>query len=721
MEAGNPLSNPYVGPRPFALGEEKFFFGRNREINNLINLIFAYSVVLLNAQSGAGKTSLVNAGIIPKLSEEGHKILRARIRDPLPAAAKPDAQSNFFVFKTLVSWNGSSPDKLTRTSFKDYLKNWERPVDADGEPLLRVLIFDQFEDIFTSHLKHWKDRQGFFAQLGEALVEDSQLRLMFVMREEYVSRLGAYADLLPDKLRVRYYLEHLRHDAAVNAIVLPLKNTKRSCADDAAQELVVNLSKIRVDNELIPGEFVEPVQLQIVCQNLWQRLPPEVEVINRQHLADFGDVSQALSGFYERSLQTAVERTKVSERDLREWIEHHLITSEGTPGIVHRGNQKTEGMPNAVIDVLEELRLIRGEPRAGIPWYELAHDRFVVAVQSSNRNWRERWEYRWPRILAVSLVSILMLVVVGVVLASSQAAAAQKVADATLQFNIEVQSDWVATRVLGLGGIPTVQLTQTPSADFLATATAQAQTWQPRATEDHDVTMVYVPQGCFWMGNQAGEPEEQSVFETCIETPYWIDQNEVTKADFDIFGTESRTALWDDPLMPRTIVKWAEALRYCKTRNPNARLPTEVEWEYAARGPNSLLYPWGNVFIGDQSYVVYAGNIGTEEHPIPFLQSDIEGNLVASRAEGASWVGAHDMSGNVREWTMTVYDKRFSYPNIVTPEANTADDMPVDRIARGGGYLSVDGRNLTTASRNHAPANEYYKDIGFRCMLPAQS
>jgi len=74
-------SNPYRGPRPFEIGEQKIFFGRDREVKDLLSLIIAHRVVLLYAQSGAGKTSLLNAGLIPLLIEEGFDVLPvARVR-----------------------------------------------------------------------------------------------------------------------------------------------------------------------------------------------------------------------------------------------------------------------------------------------------------------------------------------------------------------------------------------------------------------------------------------------------------------------------------------------------------------------------------------------------------------------------------------------------------------------------------------------------------------
>ncbi|MBK8034107.1 MAG: formylglycine-generating enzyme family protein [Chloroflexi bacterium] len=94
-------------------------------------------------------------------------------------------------------------------------------------------------------------------------------------------------------------------------------------------------------------------------------------------------------------------------------------------------------------------------------------------------------------------------------------------------------------------------------------------------------------------------------------------------------------------------INWFEARDFCALRE--ARLPTEREWEYAARGPDSLTYPWGNVFVPENVVYNRVAAQGTAD------VVDAEGN--PARPGGASWVGALDMSGNVYEWTSTRYDE----------------------------------------------------------------
>jgi formylglycine-generating enzyme required for sulfatase activity len=209
--------------------------------------------------------------------------------------------------------------------------------------------------------------------------------------------------------------------------------------------------------------------------------------------------------------------------------------------------------------------------------------------------------------------------------------------------------------------------------------------------------MVYVPGGTFPMGSAEGDaravPEERPQHMVTLDG-FWIDQTEVTNAQFVQFlnehgnsgvqGTqmivldqgytrisqagdqfETTEAALDGPVV---MVTWHGAASYCEWAG--GRLPTEAEWEYAARGPEGSLYPWGNAppncnlaNYGDCSRVLVR---------------------VGSRPAGTSWCGALDMAGNVWEW---VNDWFGPYSGLAqeNPAGPTADDVPV---LRGGGWHS---------------------------------
>jgi WD40 repeat protein len=390
---------PYVGPRPFTQDDKSYFFGRDREANELLSLIIAHPVVLLYAQSGAGKTSLLNASIIPLLEKRSSQIFGpARVSGQIPPEINQKDVPNIYVFHTLLSLESDIPDEasLTKMSFGQYLKTRPSPPRVEGLSTRRVVIFDQFEEVFTTSPERWNERESFFDSVGSALEEDPSLRVVFAMREEYLASMDPYTGLLPERLRTRFRLERLRKEPALLAVKKPVEKTDRTFAPGAAEQLVESLLKVPIKSASgvvvdVSEEFIEPVQLQVVCQNLWQKLPPEVKVIDEKYIEGYGDVDQALSTYYDNCIAKVVEEFKgqVVEGELRRWFGTRIITPDGIRGIVYKDDSTgtTGGLPNNVVARLEDLRLVRPELRGGAAWYELTHDRFIGPIRQSNLRW----------------------------------------------------------------------------------------------------------------------------------------------------------------------------------------------------------------------------------------------------------------------------------------------------------------------------------------------
>ncbi len=386
---------PYIGPRPFKKDEGELFFGRDQEADELVSLITAHPVVLVYAQSGSGKSSLLNARVIPKLEsdDEGFEVLGPlRVQGQVPANVVVDKETNIYILNALLSYDpNQDPGRLSRLTLSDYLKQRPPRVNKFNEPSPRVIIFDQFEEIFTAYSDRWEQRAGFFEQIRNAIEDDRvPLRVVFAMREDYIAELDPYVSTLPEKLRTRYRLEQLRKEPALLAVTKPLKGTGRSYGNGVAEQLVDNLRRLPGASAEDPklGPYVEPVQLQVVCQSIWQALGPAETEITQNHLKDYGDVNRALSAFYERSVKIVCEKTGTPEADLRDWFGNTLITQEGRRAPVYRGAQKTEGLANAAVEMLDSMQLIKSELKgASDRWYELAHDRFIEPVRQSNESW----------------------------------------------------------------------------------------------------------------------------------------------------------------------------------------------------------------------------------------------------------------------------------------------------------------------------------------------
>ncbi len=263
--------------------------------------------------------------------------------------------------------------------------------------------------------------------------------------------------------------------------------------------------------------------------------------------------------------------------------------------------------------------------------------------------------------------------------------------------------------------------------DACINITANAQ-WKPFIREFNQIEMVLVPVGCFQMGNDDGFAEEQPAHEICFDKPFWIDLTEVTVSQFvnflngqpepvdsyqgwlDYEGnplTDYRYqfALEDSnwyPLYregnrPLMRVTWVGASDYCKWRG--ARLPSEAEWEYAARGPESYLYPWGNELDKDKIIIMKV--------MIP---------EVGSIPQGASWVGALDMAGSLFEWTSSLY-KPYPYQADDGREVSFDVDSTGYRVFRGSpwyhSYQEFD--NISATARFEGFTDYGYWYHGFRC------
>jgi hypothetical protein len=393
--------NPYPGPRPFQLEEDRIFAGRDHEITELSSLIIAHRVVLLYAQSGAGKTSLLNAGLAPALQEKGVELLPvARVGIPVPQTVALEHVHNVYTFSAIGDMLPDKPDEdqwLRTATLADALTQIPRRKDEVGDPVLWVIAFDQFEELFSKYPQRWQDCKGFFNQVADALQKDNYLRVLFVLREDSLAVFAEFASLLPESARTWYHLERLREPEALLAITQPLEGTQWSFADQVAETLGRDLMAVTVEDPLgevisVPGEFVEPVQLPVVCYGLFERIPPTSTTITIADLQTFGNPDEALQLFYEKAIDSAVTTAGIDEGELRSWFETYLITPVGTRGLVFQGRETTGGIPNRVVDVLAAQHLIRPEIRSGSRWYELTHDRFIRPIQRSNLEWKsEQW------------------------------------------------------------------------------------------------------------------------------------------------------------------------------------------------------------------------------------------------------------------------------------------------------------------------------------------
>jgi formylglycine-generating enzyme required for sulfatase activity len=282
-------------------------------------------------------------------------------------------------------------------------------------------------------------------------------------------------------------------------------------------------------------------------------------------------------------------------------------------------------------------------------------------------------------------------------------------------------------------GAPTSGPASQPPGTPVASPERQAGTARD---DSHGVAQVWVPGGVFTMGSEIGSAtppswarnevaSERPAHDVAISRGYWIDTTEVTVAAFAAFksaGGYEDQSLWSeagwtwlernttkelpDPCVeqaqgePQVCVTWYEAEAYAAWRG--GRLPTEAEWEFAARGPESRVYPWGD------EYDPTLANLDGGTAPKP----------VGSYPGGASWVGGLDMAGNAMEWVADWYSTSYYGEGVRDDPTGPAEGTI--KVEKGGWWGPPDdaGAYIGRGSYRHFEDPPFYDDhhIGFRIV-----
>lgn len=376
--------NPYVGPRP--LRTDEVLYARGRETREVADTLIAEGTVILHSPSGAGKTSLIQAGVIPLLQHEGlHPLPPLRV-----GATPPTSVRNRYVHSVAARLLGDPRDAgdLTDISLVDALDRALRAASGGSA----VLIFDQFEEIVTSDPTDLDAKAVFFRELVQ-VISQGRVRALFSLREEYLGWLHKY---LPLRTWARFRIDFLSHADAVAAIKSPAASAGVEFTDEAAHQLVQDLSSVRVQRPgggvvRVHGPYVEPFQLQVVCRDLWARL--ERERGDRLTAITLDDIKRSvgtdaqLGAYFATAVAEVARETGADELALRRWLETSLTTPDGFRSQTVSGPSIEGADPQAVIDGLQDAYLIRADVRGETTWYELAHDRLISVVLIDNAAW----------------------------------------------------------------------------------------------------------------------------------------------------------------------------------------------------------------------------------------------------------------------------------------------------------------------------------------------
>lgn len=363
-------SSPYRGLLEYRLGDAGLFFGRDEAIEQMLRHLERSPLTILHAESGAGKTSLLQAGLAPRLLAAGDLPVYVRAYDTNPALALRRA-----LFPGL-----KANSALAAAPLRSFLLAMQQAFEA---PLRLCLFFDQFEEFFL-HLA--QDVQTAFVEELADCLEAGELSTCWVLalRSEFFGHLATFRPRIRYPFENDYRLERLTLAEAELVIAQP------------AAQVGVTFEPGLIDTILedLGEQPFAPPQIQLVCQVLYEERPTGEAAITRSAYEGLGGAAGILKGHLERVL---TRHLPAEERPAARRLIEALVTSDGSRASRTRADLAAEmgvewpgglGLPmlDTILDELLDSRLVRvREDRGdgGLPAYELAHDYLVDQVVPS--------------------------------------------------------------------------------------------------------------------------------------------------------------------------------------------------------------------------------------------------------------------------------------------------------------------------------------------------
>ncbi len=402
--------NPWLGLSSYSEETRAYFHGRDEEAAELARRVQRKLLTVLFGQSGLGKTSLLRAGLVPRLRGSGFCPVYVRI-DYAAESPSPAEQIKQAIFKVTAEaghWTraGSAVEGESLWEFLHHRGDLLR--DADGQTLLPLLIFDQFEEIFTLAQADDAGRQRakrFLDELAdlvenrppadlerrlendEANADDfdfarADYRILISLREDYLAHLESVKGTMPSITQNRMRLARMTGEQALSAVMKPGGKL-------VSQEVAESIVRFVAGGSELQNAEVEPSLLSLICRELnTVRLAQGKAEISADLLA--GSRDTILTEFYERALAD-------QPADVRRVIEDELLTESGyRESLAEERVAKALAAAGAAPDALAKLvdrRLLRIEERLDMRRVELTHDVLCGVVRSS-RNLRHEREAR---------------------------------------------------------------------------------------------------------------------------------------------------------------------------------------------------------------------------------------------------------------------------------------------------------------------------------------
>ena len=388
---------PYRGIEPFRFIDRDIFVGRESEVWDLLNLVTGYRGVLLYGASGLGKSSLINAGLVPAALAANFVPVRLRVQ---PRAGREFVASRFFE-PGYEDFEG--PDFRGEFDVDSFPERFGNKNTASGFPVRSLLIFDQFEELITlfedyAHGGPPGKAQAIQTRIVDCLIgllQDPQIpaKLLFVFREDFLAKLNILFERSPDLIDQKLRILPLRYEKVFDIIRAPFEKLpqtfKRELSPELARTIADDISKRD------SAGSIDFTTLQIVCLSLWQSDDPEALFAQR-----------GVTGLLEDSFSKQLYHLREDIRDAAVVLLGYMITTSNTRNIisgidlVNRAESEHRISSEKLLDALRELSrtgLVRRELRNRDYFYELVSEFLIPTILHLTRERQVKTQLEFER------------------------------------------------------------------------------------------------------------------------------------------------------------------------------------------------------------------------------------------------------------------------------------------------------------------------------------
>lgn len=361
VETGHNFAVPYRGLLSYRIADCETFFGRSQAITTLLKTMDRGNLAILQAESGTGKTSLLQAGIAPRILVQKH----------LPILLRPYNVSPSLALKKLFLPDLSQSPILAEAPLRDILA---RIIQLLGGKIHLFIIIDQFEEFFERLQE--ADRKTFVEELGECLDDPSLgVHWLISLRSEYFGKLADFRPRIQSPFENEFSLKKLNRVEAREIIAKPAEKFRFSFEEGLIDLLLDDLGK----------DQIAPPQLQLVCSALLENIAPEQSIFTKAIYQKAG----ATAGILKEHLNRVLHQFPIDQRANVHKVLETLISSVQQrvlrPYDDLRNYLTERGIPkqelDAILQQLTDSRLLRvDETDSGIT-YELAHDYLLEEIR----------------------------------------------------------------------------------------------------------------------------------------------------------------------------------------------------------------------------------------------------------------------------------------------------------------------------------------------------